>query len=176
MAHGPSRTEQSIPRPASLSAGSSQGSRAFPLLMVRWFLLVVPLYGKLSDLKGGAFPFWDDPSPRTTMHIGIVTPLTRHGCAPSRYIAQRMAATHITQQPRDSSLCPAIGELQNDFQISYSVYDSNGNGQAGTSAVLKSTEMGAGRVKAAESVRLQRRPGCSRFPANTANRTHRWPG
>ena len=50
------------------------------------------------------FPFWNtDFNARTTMHIGLVTPLTRHSCAPSRYMAQRMAAIQISSTPRCGS-------------------------------------------------------------------------
>ena len=96
----------------------------------------------LAAAMDPAFPFWNSTSARPTMRIGLVTPLTRHGCGPSRYIAQRMAANDITSFPRRSDLCPAIASLQNDFQIAYELQDSNANAVAATRAVLKVSETG----------------------------------
>lgn len=81
------------------------------------------------------FPPWEDPPTRPRMHIGLIGPFTRHGCFPSRYLSQRIAASHVNR--RDSTYCPAIANLKNDFEISYDLGDTNANGITGTKVALE---------------------------------------
>eukprot|EP00931_Biecheleriopsis_adriatica_P067961 TRINITY_DN42014_c0_g1_i1.p1 TRINITY_DN42014_c0_g1~~TRINITY_DN42014_c0_g1_i1.p1 ORF type:complete len:1517 (-),score=220.07 TRINITY_DN42014_c0_g1_i1:63-4421(-) len=66
--------------------------------------------------------------------IPLVGPFTVHGCFPSRYMAMRIAVSHVNR--RDATYCPAIASLSNDFQIRYDLQDTNSNGIGAASAMM----------------------------------------
>jgi len=87
------------------------------------------------------YPPWSEPGTPTydAPHVWfpILGPLTRHGCFPSRYMSMRIAVSHLNR--RDSTFCPAISRIQNNFQVSYELFDTNANGVGAVEALLTPT-------------------------------------
>ena len=98
-------------------------------------LLFVSTPGNLLLPAQGAWPTsfqtWEEGRPR--VHLGVVTELNSL-CGPSNYLAMRAAVAAVNS--RNASLCPSIGRLKHDFQISYAIRNSGGNPYTGSQAVL----------------------------------------
>jgi len=97
-----------------------------------------------SLLLGGAlgaaptaqdYPPWDAADSRANVHIGMLARLTRLSCGPVEYVTQRLAIHHVNT--RNSSLSPAIAGLDDNFYLSYDMFDSNGNGIVTTTRGLE---------------------------------------
>jgi len=81
------------------------------------------------------YPPWDENDTRPNVHIGMLARLTKYSCGPIEYVAKRMAVHHVNT--RNSTLAPAINNLQNPFYLSYDMFDSNGNGLVATRGGLE---------------------------------------
>jgi len=104
------------------------------VVWVGWFVAAESLDGDWRK----KYPPWGEEESATygspQVFVPILGPFTRHSCYPSRYMSQRIATSHINR--RDPTFCPSIGELQNHFELTYDIFDSNANGIAAVDALL----------------------------------------
>jgi len=85
-----------------------------------------------------SFPPWGEEGSASygtpQVFFPILGPFTRHSCYPSRYMSQRIAASHLNR--RDATFCPSIAELRNSFEVTYDIFDSSSNGIDAVDALL----------------------------------------
>eukprot|EP00927_Polykrikos_kofoidii_P057945 TRINITY_DN5219_c0_g1_i1.p1 TRINITY_DN5219_c0_g1~~TRINITY_DN5219_c0_g1_i1.p1 ORF type:complete len:1299 (+),score=142.79 TRINITY_DN5219_c0_g1_i1:115-4011(+) len=95
------------------------------------FSAVVLGWPRSSEAAGNGtwrldFPPWGEPGGITVggprLSVPILGPFTKHSCFPSRYLAMRIATSHVNR--RDQTLCPAIGNLRHKFELEYELFDT----------------------------------------------------
>eukprot|EP00929_Paragymnodinium_shiwhaense_P070046 TRINITY_DN3541_c0_g2_i1.p1 TRINITY_DN3541_c0_g2~~TRINITY_DN3541_c0_g2_i1.p1 ORF type:complete len:1862 (-),score=327.36 TRINITY_DN3541_c0_g2_i1:181-5766(-) len=111
----------------------------------RWVLWLISAASLIVGCDGAdglwkkTFPPWGESGLATSdapvVRLPLMGPFTRHSCFPSRYMAMRIATSHINR--RDSTLCPAIARLRNPFELQYDLWDTHATSVGAASAVLK---------------------------------------
>eukprot|EP00929_Paragymnodinium_shiwhaense_P031371 TRINITY_DN1758_c0_g1_i4.p1 TRINITY_DN1758_c0_g1~~TRINITY_DN1758_c0_g1_i4.p1 ORF type:complete len:1319 (+),score=213.72 TRINITY_DN1758_c0_g1_i4:48-4004(+) len=90
-----------------------------------------------------SFPPWGETGLPTSgapiVRFPIIGPLTRSSCYPSEMATLRIAVNHVNR--RDSTLCPAIADLTENFEFRYDLFDTYSSGVGAASAVLRAMDM-----------------------------------